>query len=84
MYLNIGDGDNALKWLNKILSLREFLNEHGMAAVCLRFGAAYRLINEFEKEEQKILEARRLFKKLGETEMVDVCDGILEQFKNLK
>ena len=83
LYLNIKDYDNALKWLNNVWNLKEFLNDEERAMVLLRLGHVYGFMKEYEKAEQKISEARKLFEKSENRKMIKVCDEVLEEIDTL-
>ena len=84
LYLGLGDGNNALKWLNETWNLKELLDDDGMAELNLKFAHAYSLIKDKDNERQKILEAKDLFQKSGNVKMVERCAQILEELKILK
>jgi len=84
LYLGLGDGNNALKWLNETWNLKELLDDDGMAKLNFKFALAYNLIKDNDKATQEILKAKDLFQKSGNVKMVERCAQILEELKILK
>ena len=66
-----------------ILILWEFLNDRGIALLNLDFAHAYRLKKDYDKSKEKVLEAKDIFKKLGDEEMVKKCDEVLDEIEKL-
>ncbi|OQX22532.1 MAG: hypothetical protein BWK75_00485 [Candidatus Altiarchaeales archaeon A3] len=84
LYLNVDDGNNALKWLNEMWNARELLDDYEMAKMNFNFACAYKLTGEFDKGEQKILESKELFQRQKMTDKVELCNERLKELKKSK
>ena len=84
LYFKNEDYNEALRWLDEVWNLREFLDDYGIAGTNLMFGVMCSKLDEFDKARQKISDAKEMFKEQEETELVKVCDEILEELRKLK
>jgi len=84
LYLNVEDGNNALKWLNEEWNARELLDDYEMAKLNFNFARAYELTCEFAQGEQKILESKELFQRQKMPDMVGLCNETLKELKKSK